>query len=127
MTVIEAITSTKRDRAMKKIYVISYDFNGPSERYQSLFDELTEFENWWHFMFGTWLVATDLNAQGIYQKLRPHLDDKINLLVLEAGNDASGTLPKIAWDWIKEHREKNGVGTRPMSPAQLEPSPLVSS
>lgn len=89
---------------MTKIYVISFDFYRPIECYLSLFRELTRFPEWWHFLEDTWLLSTDLDAKGILQKLRPHIDEESNLLIVEAGEDFAGWLPKKAWAWIREHR-----------------------
>jgi len=91
---------------MTKIYVITYDFYRPMDCYLSLFRELTLFPKWWHFLADTWLVATDLDAKGILEKLRPHIDDESNLLIVEAGEDFAGWLPKKAWDWIRLHRSR---------------------
>lgn len=91
---------------MSKIYVVSYDFKYFKDRYYSLFEELKRFPAWWHFLDGTWLISTDLDAQALFQKLRPHLDEEANLLVVEAGEEFAGWLPKKAWEWINLHRRR---------------------
>lgn len=99
---------------MSKTYMVSYDFEGPTERYQELFDALPGFPAWWHFLDRTWLIATDLDARGLYQQLRPYIDDEANLLIMEVGNDWAGWLPKKALEWIQEHcpraESKDAIG-----------------
>jgi hypothetical protein len=98
---------------MKKVYAVSYDFADPDE-HASFFETLASFPEWWHFLSGTWMVATDLSAPEIYNKLRPHLDEQVNILVMEAGRDVAGCLPKQAWPWIEAHQ--NGGHDIPPGP-----------
>lgn len=98
---------------MKKVYVVSYDFHQPDPtRYEGLFSALKGFAGWWHFLSGTWLVATELPASQIFERLRPHIDEKVNILILEAGRDFSGWLPKEAWEWIKANQSQSPVPSR---------------
>lgn len=88
---------------MSKIYVVSYDFKEPTTRLlQEFTSELKKFGAWWHFIDGTWLIKSELDAKGIYARLKPHIDNDVNLLILEAGTDAAGLLPRKAWDWIRQ-------------------------
>lgn len=112
---------------MTKLYVVTYDFAEPdSDRYAAFSDALAASFDWWHWLKDTWLVATDLTAAEVFGKLRPLLDDRVNILVLEAGRDVAGYLPKKAWPWIEERL--NGAGPvaamRP-EPAQLAPVPTT--
>lgn len=91
---------------MKKMHLVAYDLPDPSDKYVDLFEELRDFENWWHFIDGVWLLYTDESADSIYDKLEPHIDKKVNLLVIDVGDDSQGLLPKKAWKWIKKY-EKN--------------------
>lgn len=88
---------------MKKPYLITYAFSGSADQFEPLFDELKKFPGWWHYIDGTWLVVTDLNATQIFAKLKPHMKPNINLLVIEVGKDRQGWLPKKAWDWFKRY------------------------
>lgn len=89
---------------MRKPYLISYDYQGPAANYSGLFNELKTFPHWWHYLSNTWIVvAEDVEAKDIYEQLKPHLDEKINLLVIEVGKDRSGWLPRKAWEWIKRN------------------------
>jgi hypothetical protein len=89
---------------MKKIYVVSYHFRNSADDYPDFFDALQDFDSWWHFIQGTWLITTDLGAKEIYEKLNPSIDDEVNLLIVEAGPDLAGRLPTKAWNWIKSHQ-----------------------
>jgi hypothetical protein len=91
---------------MSRIYLVSYQFRNDPEDYPAFFEVLQSFDGWWHYIDGTWLVATDLDAKSIRDRLLPHLDNDVNLLVAEVGNDMAGWLPKDAWDWIREKRKQ---------------------
>ena len=92
---------------MKKLYTVSYDFkNAGPDQYGGFFHALTEFGPWWHFLSGTWLIATDLTASEIFARLRPTLDRNASVLVAELGQDYNGWLPKPAWEWLAAQREQ---------------------
>ena len=88
---------------MRKTYLVAYDFPGSADKYTELFDELKKSPGWWHYIDGTWLLRTDDSANEIYKRLKPYLDDDINLLIIEVGTDRQAWLPKKAWGWLRKH------------------------
>ncbi|HEY6095725.1 MAG TPA: hypothetical protein VIU93_12310 [Gallionellaceae bacterium] len=88
---------------MKRAYMITYDFKGSTEQYSSLFEEIKKFPGWWHYIANSWLIVSEESAKEIFHKLKPHLDNDINLLVIEVGKDRQGWLPEKAWDWFKRN------------------------
>ena len=86
-----------------KVYLVTYDHEGPSSKYAKLFDELKKSKHWWHYIDSTWLVVSTEGANEIYERLQPYLDDDINLLVIEVGRDRQGWLSEKAWNWIRRH------------------------
>lgn len=82
------------------VYVVSYDLRKPGQEYKNLFDELQASTSWWHFLDSTWLIATPESANELYNRLRTHLDRDDSILVIQAGADRQGWLPKKAWEWI---------------------------
>jgi hypothetical protein len=89
------------------VYVVSYDLRKPGRDYKGLFDELQASPGWWHFLEATWLIATSQSANELYDRLRVHLDGSDSILIIQAGTDMQGWLPKEAWEWIQ--RELLGV------------------
>ncbi len=89
------------------VYVVSYDLCKPGQDYKGLFDELQASPSWWHYLESTWLIATSESASELYNRLRGHLDGGDRLLIIQAGTDMQGWLPKEAWEWIE--RELLGV------------------
>lgn len=92
---------------MKK-YLITYEVENKSKDYASLFKEIKELGRWWRYLDTVWIVKTEeLSADAISKRLEPHLDRKPNgpdyLLVvkIDDSNEASGWLPKAAWEWLK--------------------------
>jgi hypothetical protein len=58
-------------------------------------------------IFGsTWLVDTSLDAQGIWDRLAPHVDKSDFVLVIGVTREYQGWLPKDAWEWINSRQWK---------------------
>jgi len=85
-----------------KVFVVSYDLRQPDRDYSGLFDELKKSPAWWHYLESTWLISTNETANQLYKRLRPHIDNNDLILVIEAGRDRQGWLPKKAWEWIQK-------------------------
>lgn len=86
-----------------KVYLVTYDYEGPSSKYSRLLDELKKSKKWWHYIDSTWLIVSNERAKGIFRRLKPHIDDDINLLVIEVGSDRQGWLSEKAWAWISRN------------------------
>ena len=80
------------------VYVVSYDLRKPGQDYKGLFDELEASPSWWHYLESTWLIATSESANELYNRLRKHLDGGDSILIIQAGTDMQGWLPKKAWE-----------------------------
>jgi hypothetical protein len=66
-----------------------------------------KYPQWWHWLHGTWILATDETVEQVAEFVVPLLEERpvIVVLVAEAGRPmtAKGWLPKEAWTWLKEH------------------------
>ena len=93
---------------MKRAYLITYGYKGSPDKYSALFDEIKKFSSWWHYITNSWIVITSDSAKEIFAKLKPHVDEDINILVIQVGTDRQGWLPKKAWDWIKKNLPRDG-------------------
>ena len=85
------------------VYVVSYDLRKPGKDYKGLSEELQRSPGWWHYLESTWLIVTSDNASQLYNRLAHHLDTGDSILVIEAGSDRQGWLPKDAWTWIQQN------------------------
>lgn len=88
------------------IYAINYDLCAPGKDYKGLYEAIKQCGEWWHFLDSTWLVYTGLNASGVFDRLKPHLDSNDNVLVVGITSDYQGWLPKAAWEWINQRLNK---------------------
>lgn len=84
------------------IYAINYDLKKPGQNYEMLYKAIKSLGIWWHYLDSTWLVDTGLSAQGVWDRLAPHVDKNDSVLVIGVTRDYSGWLPPKAWEWIKE-------------------------
>ena len=89
----------------KSVYIISYGFLEKKGDYTALYEELSNFESWWHKIDNTWFVYSDLSAKEIYAKLKPHLDNNIYLIINIVTQNCYGWLPQSGWDWMKKYKE----------------------
>lgn len=85
------------------VFLITYDLNQPGQKYNELYESIKKCGAWAHYLDSTWLVDTSLTADGIYNQLKPTLDENDMILVIGLTRDYSGWLPKEAWEWIREH------------------------
>ncbi|WP_153147639.1 hypothetical protein [Dechloromonas sp. H13] len=88
------------------IYAINYDLCKPGRDYDGLYGAIKGCGGWWHYLGSTWLVDTNLDATGIYARLKPHLDSNDNMLIIGVTRDYNGWLPQEAWNWINERVRK---------------------
>ena len=86
------------------IYAVNYDLKKPGRDYAALYDAIKGCGSWWHHLGSTWLVDTSLTADGIWQRVSPHIDQNDSMLIIGVTKDKSGWLPKEAWDWINSRR-----------------------
>ena len=90
-----------------KAYIVTYEISEISlNDYKSLYDEIKASKHWWHHIANSWIIKTDESALEINDRLKPHLDDDINLIVFELGKERAGWLPKKSWEWITRNIPK---------------------
>lgn len=82
--------------------LISYDLNTPGQKYDALYEEIKKAGTWWHHLDSTWIISTSASPEEWQRRLRQHMDDNDNLLVIEICNNYNGWLPKKAWEWLRE-------------------------
>ena len=56
------------------IYSINYDLKKPDRDYEGLYDAIKGCGAWWHYLGSTWLVDTNLDANGIWERVKGHVD-----------------------------------------------------
>jgi hypothetical protein len=93
---------------MIKIYLVTYNTNGNFN--QAIFHAyLTSLyplniSDWWHHIDTTYLVASTLNVNQLYNLIYPGVPQR-NLLIIEVDpNNTQGWLPPLAWEWIKKYK-----------------------
>jgi hypothetical protein len=84
------------------VFMVGYDLNSPGQKYADLGDEIKKLGAWWHHLDSTWLVTSQLIAGDIRTRLKQHLDDGDELLVIDitGANWATAGFSKPATDWL---------------------------
>lgn len=88
------------------ICAINYDLKKPGQNYEALYEAIKSCGAWWHYLESTWLVDTNLTAQGIWDRLAPTVDRNDYFLVVGISHNYQGWLPTDAWKWINERSAK---------------------
>jgi hypothetical protein len=88
------------------IYAINYDLKEPGRDYVGLYEAIKGCGAWWHYLESTWLVDTNLDAEGIWKRLSPHFDENDRALVIGVTKNYQGWLPNDAWEWINDRRDR---------------------
>jgi hypothetical protein len=60
------------------IYAVNYDLKKPGQDYAPLYEAIKSCGDWWHYLGSTWLVDTALSADGIWDRLKAHVDANDN-------------------------------------------------
>jgi hypothetical protein len=84
------------------IFAINYDLKKPGRDYDGLHTAIKSLGDWWHYLGSTWLVDCALDANAIFERLRPHLDGSDRVLVIRVARDYQGWLEPDAWEWINQ-------------------------
>jgi len=85
------------------VFVVSYDLNKAGQDYKGLYEELKRSTNWWHYLDSTWLIYTSESANGLFQRIKKHIDNNDSVFIVEVNNNYSGRLSEKAWEWIKKY------------------------
>lgn len=85
------------------VYCVSYDLNKSGQNYNALYEELKKSPGYWHHLDSTWLISTSESANTLSERLRKHLDNNDNILVIRVTRPYAGWLPEDAWEWIDQH------------------------
>ena len=80
-----------------KIYLIQYNIKEDS----AISERIKSLGAWMHYFEGSWIVASELNAKEIYEKISVDYKNE-RFLIMELKKDNFwGVMPKDAWDWIQ--------------------------
>ena len=93
-------------RTTEMIYAINYDLRKPGADYEGLYKAIKSCGAWWHHLDSTWLVDTQLDANGIFSRVKAHIDSNDRMLIVGITRDSSGWLTQEAWNWINERARK---------------------
>jgi hypothetical protein len=59
------------------------------------------FHGWWNHLPYTFLVTSDLDADGISERLQPYTKEARFLVIGVNPTESEGRLPRKSWEWIR--------------------------
>ncbi len=91
----------------KKVYLITYstdvNFNIVRQRINELVNK-GYIIDWWYYIDNTYLVASLLDANTLYNQISSSIANKSFLIIEVKAENVQGWLPQRAWNWILKHR-----------------------
>ncbi len=85
------------------ILLVTTDLKQPAASYSALYEVLKSKKSWWHYMKGTWLIATDDTPQDLFNEIEFYLERGDLVFITTLSRPFQGWLPKKAWAWIHKH------------------------
>jgi len=85
--------------------LVSYDLHKPEKDYRNLLDELKRYELWWHCLESFWLLVTAETSIELRDKLKAHIDNDDELLVIDVTGDAVAGVgfDQTCRDWLRDN------------------------
>lgn len=90
---------------MKQAYILVVDINAPTpfnsvDFCSKLKSNAFLFEDWWHYLPGTFILISGGFGHSLTQSLRTILGNRSHILLKADLYGASGMLQPDAWNWI---------------------------
>ena len=87
-----------------KLLLVTYNLKNAGKDYSGFYNVLRDATLWWHYIDSTWLLKTSDSPSDLRGKLKPHMDEIADsLLIIEVNDSYGGWLPQKAWDWINKN------------------------
>jgi len=96
---------------MPKIYLITFNSDlllNKSLFHQNITNLFTKkyILDWWHYIDTTYIVASNLDVNTIYNAVFPGAPGRYILITEIDPNNAQGWLPQVAWTWLQKYQKK---------------------
>jgi len=83
-------------------YLVTYDLNKPGADYSDLLKKIKEFP-WARLSESSYAVNVNSTPEGLFNTLKPFLDQNDNLYVITLKRPYTGFGPKQVNDWLEQH------------------------
>lgn len=84
------------------ILLITYDLNKPDKDYSGILEEIKKYD-WAILSKSSYIIDTMETPNGIYEKLKLHLDSDDSLCIIEVKENRRVFATKTTNAWLKEH------------------------
>lgn len=88
------------------VYMITYDLNKTGQNYDKVIQAIKDASTgvWCTFWKSSYLIKSNLSADGVSKKITTHLDQNDRLMIVECKtSNYQGWLENDEWDYIKEN------------------------
>ena len=86
------------------VYMITYDLNEPGQRYEGVIEAIKSASTgvWCTYWKSSYLIKSNLSAQAIMDRIKPHLDSNDRLIIVQTTNNYSGWLTESEREYIRK-------------------------
>lgn len=87
------------------LLLITYELSDANKDYKPFYNAIKSAgSSWWHYLDNTWIINASMSPRECSNLIRPYLEDKDHLLVVDITNQArQGWLPSKAWEWLRNN------------------------
>jgi hypothetical protein len=79
---------------------VAFTLRGPTTAYPDFFNALREYDDWFNYIPGLWIIVTTKALVTVASELRSRIRTTDWLIVMPAKGPVDGWLPEVAWNWI---------------------------
>ena len=88
------------------VYMITYDLNSTGQKYDEVIKAIKAASTgvWCTFWKSSYLIKSNLTANQVSDKIKPHLDQNDRMIIVEVKNtNYQGWLKSEDWDYINKN------------------------
>ena len=85
------------------VYLITYDLNNPGQNYEDVIKAIKSASTgkWCSYWKSSWVIQSNYySASGVFDLIKPYLDQGDKCLVIEVRNNKQGWLTQDQWNYL---------------------------
>lgn len=87
----------------REMLIVVYALTGVPSAYSQLYEALNNLGMWSRYIPNMWIIDTEKTPSEMYEAIKPHLLTADHVFIGTLQDGYWGSLPKDAWDWLKNH------------------------
>jgi len=80
--------------------LVTYDLNSPGQNHAKILETIKNYNKWARLSESSYAISGAITPNGVFEKLKPHLDKNDQLYVINLTNPWMGRGPEDVNDWL---------------------------